>query len=94
MKSGDFVFISLSVGENVSNDTLANYATNNNFPQIFVVATTDLTNALVQDFGFTVTTPPSTPHFIISPIGTVSSLSTGFHQADSLVEELMAAQNS
>lgn len=94
VNTDDFVFISLSVGENVSNQTLANYAVNNGFPQIFVVATPEFTNALVQDFGFSVTTPPSTPHFTISPIGTVSSLSTGYHQADDLVNELLAAQNS
>lgn len=94
VNADDFVFISLSVGENVSNEVLANYATNNAFPQIFVVASADLTSALVQDFGFTITSPPSTPHFTISPTGTVSSLSTGYHQADALVTELLAAQNS
>lgn len=94
VNADDFVFISLSVGENVTNSTLATYATNNDFPQIFVVAGTNFTSALVDEFGFTVTSPPSTPHFTISPIGTVSSLSTGFHQADALVEELLTAQNS
>lgn len=90
----EFVFISLSVGENVSNSVLADYAVRNNFPQLFAVATDDLTRALVDNFGFSVTSPPSTPHFIISPIGTVSALTTGFHQADAIIQEVTAAQNS
>lgn len=94
LNNGDFVFISLSVGENVSNDTLANYAINNNFPQVFAVATDELTVALIENFGFSVTTPPSTPHFTISPTGTVSDLSTGIHRPDALIEEMTAAQNS
>ncbi|MGB7339350.1 MAG: redoxin family protein, partial [Phototrophicaceae bacterium] len=90
----EFVFISLSVGENVTNGVLADYAQRNGFPQIFAVATTDLTRALVDNFGFSVTTPPSTPHFTISPIGTVSNLTTGFHQPDAIIQEVTVAQSS
>jgi thiol-disulfide isomerase/thioredoxin len=94
LSSDDFVFISLCVGENVSNETLANYAQQNSFPQLFAVATSEITNSLVQQFGFSVTSPPSTPHFTISPIGTVSSLRTGYHQASSIIDEVTNAQNS
>lgn len=94
LNTDDFIFISLSVGENVSNAVLADYASRNGFPQIFVVAGQDISNALVEQFGFSVLSPPSTPHFIISPSGTVSSLVTGSHRADMLIEEVTNAQNS
>ena len=90
----DFVFISLSVGENVSNQVLANYAVDNNFPQVFAVATDEITAALIENFGFSVTTPPSTPHFTISPTGVVSDLSTGFDQPDAIIEQVTTVHNS
>ncbi len=94
LNSDDFVFISVSVGENVSNETLASYAERNSFPQIFVVASPDISNALVEQFGFSALNPPSTPHFTISPAGTVSGLSTGSHRAEMLIEEVTTVHNS
>ncbi len=91
----EFVFISLSVeGNSVSNADLASYADRNNFPQIFVVATPELMNALVDQFGRGVTNPPSTPHFIVSPSGVVSELSTGRDSADAIVSAVTAAAGS
>lgn len=92
LDADEFVFISLSVGENISNETLASYADRNDFPQVFAIANDDLTRALIDNFGFSVTTPPSTPHFTISPTGTISSLSTGVKNADSFVQEALAIQ--
>lgn len=94
LNSDDFVFISLSVGENVSNEVLAGYADRNSFPQIFVVADTEISNALVEQFGFSIMSPPSTPHFTISPTGTISNLVTGSHRPEMLIDEVMNAQNS
>ncbi|MEO1165860.1 MAG: SCO family protein [Chloroflexota bacterium] len=90
----DFVFISLSVGENVSNETLAAYADRNGFQQVFVVGTDEFVSALVNEYGFTVTTPPSTPHFLISPSGTISELNTGSHSIEQIIEDVMNAQAS
>ena len=94
LNSDEFVFISLSVGENVSDAVLADYAERNGFPQIFAVASQDMSNILQQTFGFSALTPPSTPHFTISPRGTVSGLSTGIHRADAIIAEVNAVQNS
>lgn len=91
--TNDYVFISMSVGENVTNGVLAEYATRNGFPQIFIVGPSNLVNDLVQEFGFSVTNPPSTPHVIIGPDGTVEPLSTGSRSADELVTELSTIQN-
>jgi cytochrome oxidase Cu insertion factor (SCO1/SenC/PrrC family) len=86
----DYVFISISVESNVSNADLAAYAARNNFPQVFVVASPELLEAWVAQFGRTILNPPSTPHFVIAPNGTVGSLNTGQHSAANLVEELSA----
>jgi len=91
----DFVFISLSVeGSAVSDADLASYADRNSFPQIFVVATPELLNALVDQFGRGITNPPSTPHFILSPTGGVSDLSTGSKSADAIIAQVTDAASS
>lgn len=95
LSSEDFVFISLSVeGSFVTNGDLASYADRNGFPQIFVVASDDVVNALVDHFGRGITNPPSTPHFILSPSGAVSGLSTGRHSPDAITAQVTAAANS
>ncbi len=84
----DVVFISLSVGENISDATLAAYAQNEGFDWVFAIATPELLTALVNQFGRTVTTPPSTPHFYIAPDGTTTTLYTGFKSADEFTSTL------
>lgn len=90
LDSDQYVFISLSVEPGLADSSLASYADQNGFQQLFVVATPDLTRALVDQFGRGVTTPPSTPHFTIAPDGAVSGLSTGSHSANSIVAEVTA----
>lgn len=83
-----YVFVGLSVAENVDNATLAQYAADNGWNFIFASATEALTQGLVDQFGRTVITPPSTPHFVIRPDGTVSEIFTGSATADDLVAKL------
>lgn len=86
----DVVFISLSV-EPINNTQLANYAQQNNFPQQFVVGTNDLINALVEQFGRSIVSPPVTPHFIISPDGSLSPLFRGAHGEAQIIEQVQTA---
>lgn len=86
-----YVFISLSVEPNDTTEGLEGYRVRENFPWIFAVAPTEMVSALVEQFGRTVTNPPSTPHFVISPGGAISPLMTGMHSTDQLVAELTAA---
>lgn len=88
---GDYVYVSLSVEPNDTTNGLAAYAVRENFPWIFAVAPPDMIRDLVTQFGRTVTNPPSTPHFVISPNGSVSQLSTGHHSVDQLVAQLTTA---
>lgn len=90
----DVVFVALSVENGLPDATLAEYADRNEFEWVFAVAPTDLIGALVDQFGRTVIVPPSTPHFIISPDGTLSDLRTGQHSANSIVSELRSMLNS
>jgi thiol-disulfide isomerase/thioredoxin len=85
-----YVFVGLSVAENVDNATLAQYVNDQgwNFP--FAVASVELTEALVLEYGRTVVTPPSTPHFIIRPDGSPAPLVTGSHDSAALIAELKA----
>ncbi len=85
-----YVFVGLSVAENVDNATLAQYVNDQgwNFP--FAVASLELTDALVLEYGRTIVTPPSTPHFIIRPDGSAAPLLTGSYDAAALIAELKA----
>ncbi|MBL8132306.1 MAG: hypothetical protein JNL42_10655 [Anaerolineae bacterium] len=86
------VYLSLSVETNITGSDLAAYAQRENYGWTFAVATPDLLNALVAQFGRTITNPPSTPHFIIYPDGAVSGLESGRrHSAEELVAALTMA---
>jgi thiol-disulfide isomerase/thioredoxin len=91
LNSDQYVFISFSVAENVDNATLAQYADEQGWHWIFAVATEALTQSMVDTFGRTVVTPPSTPHFIINPDGSVSDISTGTPTTDEIIAELKTA---
>lgn len=82
------VFISFSVAENVTPERLAEYADQQGWQWIFAVASTDLVAAITADFGRGVITPPSTPHFLISPTGTLSALHTGFEDSTAIQSQI------
>ena len=85
------VFVGLSVETTLASETLATYTTTHGFDWTFAVMTPELLQELATQFGRTVTNPPAVPHFVISPDGTTSDLSTGFHSADKLLERLSMA---
>ncbi len=94
LNSDEYVFVGLSVAENVDNATLAKYVDSHNWNFIFAVAPDALTKAMVDVFGRSAVTPPSTPHFIIRPDGSITQMSTGFHSPDELVSQIKAASHS
>lgn len=86
----DVVFVGLSVETNIAAADLASYADANGFDWRFAVLTPESLGQLVDAFGRTIANPPSTPHFVIAPDGTVTGLDTGFVSADDLVTKLGA----
>ncbi len=94
LDSNQYVFVGLSVAENVDNATLASYVDGQGWNFVFAVAPEALVQGLVDTFGRTAVTPPSTPHFIIQPNGTLSEMYTGSHSADELITELKAASGA
>ena len=87
----NFVFVALSVGENISNADLANYAQRQGFDLVFAVASSEMLTELTNSFGRASLTPPSTPHFIIRPDGSMTELFTGAKNTDTLVSLLNEA---
>ena len=83
--TGDVVFVALSVETALDQAALAQYADENGFDWIFAVATPELLQQLAGDFGQTIANPPATPHFVISPDGTVSDLTTGIESVEAIV---------
>ena len=85
------VFVALSVEGNLADEQLAAYAEREGFDMIFAVAPTELLRGLVDTFGRTITSPPSTPHFIIRPDGTTTDLATGREAPEATLTQLAAA---
>jgi cytochrome oxidase Cu insertion factor (SCO1/SenC/PrrC family) len=84
------VFVALSVETNISPEAVAKYTNDQGFDWVFAVMTPEMLKQLTDQFGLTVANPPSTPHFIIRPDGTVTDLSTGIKGVDAIVAELQA----
>lgn len=90
----EVVFLAISVETELSAEDLAAYADNNEFDWTFSVASPDLLGQLVDGFDRAIIVPPSTPHFVIAPDGTVGDLITGIQSTEdivSLVTELSAS---
>jgi thiol-disulfide isomerase/thioredoxin len=85
------VLVGLSVETDLPREKLAQYVDAQGFSWKFAVMTPELLRELSGTFGQTITNPPAVPHFVVRPDGTASGLSTGFHTADRLLEELTAA---
>jgi thiol-disulfide isomerase/thioredoxin len=85
------IFVALSVETNISPEAVAKYTNDQGFDWVFAVMTPEMLKQLTDQFGLTVANPPSTPHFIIRPDGTVTDLSTGIKSVDAIVAELQAA---
>ena len=86
------IMISLDVDASENAAQLAKYAQDKRFPWTFGIAGKPLLDALIGQFGRTITNPPSTPIFMISPNGKVSELYTNGHDAPDLLN--LIAQNS
>jgi len=86
----DVVFVSLSVETNIDPADLAVYAQNESFDWTFAVMSNEMLAALSQQFGRSVTVPPSQPHFIIRPDGSVTDLLTGNPAPQAVIDSLQS----
>lgn len=93
LANNNVAFVALSVETNVTAEVLAQYAVDNDFGWTFAVATPELLAELVNTFGRTITNPPSTPHFIIRPDGTATSLVTGIESSEQIISQITTEGN-
>jgi cytochrome oxidase Cu insertion factor (SCO1/SenC/PrrC family) len=84
-------FVTLSVETEMPSADLAAYANSNGFDWLFAVMTPEMLTELVNTFGRTISNPPSTPHFVLRPDGSVSALSTGILPADEIAAWIQSA---
>lgn len=89
----DVVFIGLSLETGLPPADLAGYAQSNGFDWTYAVMSPELLSELVDAFGRSITSAPSTPHFIIRPDGSYTELATGIHSAEELIAEIQEAQS-
>jgi thiol-disulfide isomerase/thioredoxin len=88
----EVVFVALSLETTISNEELAAYQSNEGFDWTFAVMSPELLQSLADTFGRSITSAPSTPHFIIRPDGSYTELVTGIDTPDVLVQQIQAAQ--
>jgi hypothetical protein len=84
----DTILIGLSVEPNLPNDVLAGYANGQGYDFLFAVGTPELIEGIVGQYGRSAVNPPSTPHFLIRPDGTISDLSTGHHTIEEIITQI------
>ena len=94
LSAEEFVFVGLSVETNLRANQLASYADSNGFAWRFAVMTPAMLGAIVDQYGSRSIVPPSTPHFVISPSGTLGPLALGIHRENAIRAELEAAAQS
>jgi len=87
----EVVFVALSLETTLDPAQLAAYQNDNGFDWTFAVMSDEILQGLAAEFGRSITSAPSTPHFIIRPDGTFTELSTGIDAPDQLVALLQAA---
>jgi thiol-disulfide isomerase/thioredoxin len=92
LASQDVVFVALSVETTIDDTTLANYADEAGFDWLFAVLSPEMLQELAAEFGQTIANPPSTPHFVIRPDGTVFSFRTGIESTEQIVDQIQLAQ--
>ncbi|MBE2222547.1 MAG: redoxin domain-containing protein [Anaerolineae bacterium] len=88
----EVVFVGLSLETNISDEELAAYQSNEGFDWTFAVMSPELLQSLADTFGRSITSAPSTPHFIIRPDGSYTELVTGIDTPDVLVQQIQAVQ--
>jgi cytochrome oxidase Cu insertion factor (SCO1/SenC/PrrC family) len=85
------VFVSISVEPNDTREGLAAYAEREGFGWTFAVATPEILQGMIDSFGRGVSTPPSRPHFLIRPDGTITELATGSVTPEQFLGQIGAA---
>lgn len=87
----DVIFIGLSLETTLSDADLAQYQSDQGFDWTFAVMTPEMLQGLADTFGRSITSAPSTPHFVIRPDGSYTELVTGIDPADQIVSQIQAA---
>ncbi len=87
----DVIFVALSLETNLSNGDLAAYADDAGFDWLFAVMTPEMLQSLADTFGRSITSAPSTPHFVIRPDGSYTSLVTGIESPEEILGHIQAA---
>ena len=86
----EFVVVSLSIETFLSPEELASYSVNNGFNWTFAVASDELLSALVAEFGRSISSAPSVPHFTISANGTAGNFATGGKSGEEFLQLVRA----
>lgn len=83
-----FVSISLDTDPNENEDRLLEHTTKNGFDWYYAVSPSDMTRALINDFGVEIVNAPSVPVVLICGDGSARKLDSGLKDVAELKAEL------
>jgi len=89
--TGDYVYVSFSVEPEDTAEKLVEYSDDNEFNWTFAPSTPEFLQAMIDQFGQSITVPPVSPHFIISPDGKVYQFGAGPHSVEDVLAEFQSA---
>jgi thiol-disulfide isomerase/thioredoxin len=81
----EIVIVALSSEVDLPRETLADYATSNDFPFIFAVMPVEMLQAMADELGQEIAVPPATPHLIVAPDGAIGEIRTGSESPEDLL---------
>lgn len=84
----EVAIVAMSVEVGLENDMLKAYSEESGFDFFFVVANSEMLQAIDAEFGRSALNPPATPHIYIAPDGTFSELHTGGESPEDIVAQV------
>jgi len=91
LNDDNVVFIGLSLETTISNADLAQYQSDQGFDWTFAVMSPEILQQLADAFGRSITSAPSTPHFVIRPDGSTTDLVTGIESVEQIAQQILDA---
>lgn len=85
IEASGVTYISLGIDPGESAEALARYADRRGYPWVFVQSSTELSRALVDEFGPQILSAPSTPLIVLDAEGGLAAQEFGFHGRDALL---------
>jgi hypothetical protein len=91
-ETDDVVVIAVDIDQNEDEQAVRDHIERNDFAGIFVVAPSEMTSLLIDEYGPGIINPPSSPKILLNPDQTDAEFFTGVMSAADLLEKAQGAR--